>query len=293
MKSKNNNGRPSRSSRELNQKEIRILFTKMDKRLNAENTPLPPLIPDPLEKYDSIPKVIQSSDVTINFPSLIPCSHEKCNSIPKATQILHAINVQPELDNNVNVIGYTTLKNYVFKVVYPIEVHPVPNTINIDELTGPIDKKQEILDNRKKLIIEGSITDTDFDVILEVYTEIIYYYREELDMYNQRYLKVKFACETLHKRVSSHEHGPLANMFTTGRLYHMAQLDLSESTVMNENLCFRKWNFPLPSNNIHELDIQRQSMNQYYHFLNHRINSTNEKLNFAKKCFQEISSLRK
>ena len=42
---------------------------------NAENTLLPPLIPSPLKKYDSIPEVIQSSDVTSNFPSLMLCSH--------------------------------------------------------------------------------------------------------------------------------------------------------------------------------------------------------------------------
>ena len=224
---------------------------------NAENTLLPPLIPSPLEKYDSIHEVIQSSDVANNFPSLMSCSHEKCNSIPKATQILHAINVQPELDNN------EEQKDDV--LVYTTEVLSFPNTFDIDEITGPMDKKQEIFDNRKKMILEGGINDTDFDAILDVYTKIIDYYSEELEILDKEKWKVKCACE----------------MFE------------NEKRHISKNF-LRKWNFPVPSNNKDELEIHTECMIHYYWFLVYFfIVPTIKKLHFAKKCFHEIESLRK
>ena len=216
------------------------------------------MIPSPLKKYDSIPEVIQSSDVTSNFPSLMSCSHEKCTSIPGATQILHAINVQPELDNN------EEQKDDVF--VYTTEVLSFPNTFDIDEITGTMDKKQKIFDNRKKMILEGGITDTDFDAILDVYTKIIDYYSEELEILDKELWKVKCACEFFEKR-------------------HISK---------NFKNCLRKWNFPVPSNNKDELEIHTECMINYYWFLDSFfIVPTSKKLHFAKKCFHEIESLRK
>lgn len=225
---------------------------------NAENTSLPPLIPIPLEKYDSIPKVIQSSDVTNNFPSLMSCSHEKCTFIPGATQILHAINVQPELDNN------EEQKDDV--LVYTTEVLSFPNTFHIDEITGTMDKKQEIFDNRKKMILEGGINDTDFDAILDVYTKIIDYYSEELEILDKELWKVKIAWENFDK-------GHISKYFKN---------------------CLRKWNFPVPSSdNRDELEIHRECMIHYYYFLDYFFKvPISKKFHFAKKCFQEIASLR-